>query len=181
MFAQRVETSISAKRHFLNPLPHPAPTFPDKDPSVRAVVQNEAVTRLQRALGERVLRCHQSDRHGSGGIGHLQGGGQEGGWKSWQSEESAAFCESERLLLTPPPPGLLSKPNTVRAGMFPNWCQLEIFAYKWCKYEARHFVFLEISTHECTFLKRSFNTFFQHHPKDFPAPWKIYQIFTFIV
>lgn len=50
---------------------HPALTFPDKDLSIGAVVQNEAVARLQSTLGERVLCCHQCDGHASTGIGHL--------------------------------------------------------------------------------------------------------------
>lgn len=47
-------------------------TFPDEDPAVRAVVQNEAVAGLQGALGKRVLCCHQRDGHSSTGIRHLQ-------------------------------------------------------------------------------------------------------------
>lgn len=73
MLSARVEKSSSAKSHFLSPLHHPALTFPEKDLSIRAVVQDKAVTRLQGALSERVLCCHESNRHGSGSIGHLQG------------------------------------------------------------------------------------------------------------
>lgn len=57
--------------YHLNPLQLPALTFPDEDPAVRAVVQDEAVTGLQGALGEGVLCCHQCDGHASTGIGHL--------------------------------------------------------------------------------------------------------------
>lgn len=56
---------------------HPARTFPDKDLSIWAVVQNEAVAGLQGALGERVLCCHQRDGHASAGIRHLQEGMKE--------------------------------------------------------------------------------------------------------
>lgn len=46
-------------------------TFPDEDLAIRAVVQDEAVTGLQSALGEGVLCCHQCNGHASTGIGHL--------------------------------------------------------------------------------------------------------------
>lgn len=58
-------------------MPHPALTFPDKDPTIGAMVQDEAVAGLQGALGERVLLCHQCDGHAATGIGHLNRGSKE--------------------------------------------------------------------------------------------------------
>lgn len=55
----------------------PSPTFPDKDLSIAAVVQDEAVAGLQGALGERVLFCHHRDGHATAGIRHLQGATKE--------------------------------------------------------------------------------------------------------
>lgn len=46
-------------------------TFPDKDLSIEAVVQDEAVAGLQGALGERVLSCYERDDHGAAGVGNL--------------------------------------------------------------------------------------------------------------
>lgn len=51
-------------------------TFPDKDLSIGAVVQDEAVAGLQGALGERVLFRHHRDGHATAGIRHLRGGRQ---------------------------------------------------------------------------------------------------------
>jgi len=51
-----------------------APTFPDEDLPVGAVVQDEAVAGLQGALGERVLGGHQRDGHVPVGVGHLHRG-----------------------------------------------------------------------------------------------------------
>lgn len=53
---------------------YPTLTFPDKDLSIRAVVQNKAVAGLQGALGKGVLCCHKSDGHSSAGVRHLQEG-----------------------------------------------------------------------------------------------------------
>lgn len=55
----------------------PSPTFPDEDPSIGAVVQDEAVAGLQGALGERVLFCHHCNGHATAGIRHLQGATKE--------------------------------------------------------------------------------------------------------
>ena len=67
------------------PLQPLALTFPDEDLAVRAVVQNEAVSGVQRTLSERVLCCHQGDGHPSAGIGHLQEEGlnKRGGYRCW--------------------------------------------------------------------------------------------------
>lgn len=62
--------SIAANRGAI----HAAPTFPDVDLSIQAVVQDEAVARLQGGLGERVLSCYESDGHGSACIRNLHEG-----------------------------------------------------------------------------------------------------------
>lgn len=54
-----------------------SPTFPDKDLSIGAVVQDEAVAGLQGALGERVLFRHHRDGHATVGIRHLAGATKE--------------------------------------------------------------------------------------------------------
>lgn len=46
-------------------------TFPNKDLSVCAMVQNEAVICTQGCLGEGVLICHQGDCHVPSPIGDL--------------------------------------------------------------------------------------------------------------
>lgn len=56
---------------------HPALTFPDKDPTIGAMVQDEAVAGLQGTLGEWVLLCHQRDGHAAAGIGHLNEGSKD--------------------------------------------------------------------------------------------------------
>lgn len=49
-------------------------TFPEEDLAIGAMVQDKAVSGLQHILREGVLTCHQSDRHVSAGIGHLNVG-----------------------------------------------------------------------------------------------------------
>lgn len=52
-------------------------TFPDKDLSIEAVVQDEAVAGLQGALRERVLSCYERDSHGAAGVGNLHRSGNQ--------------------------------------------------------------------------------------------------------
>lgn len=52
-------------------------TFPDKDLSIEAVVQDEAVAGLQGALRERVLSRNERDGHGAAGVGNLDGSDNE--------------------------------------------------------------------------------------------------------
>lgn len=67
-----------------------SPTFPDKDLSICAVVQDEAVAGFQGALGERVLFRHHCDGHVTAGIGHLWGGDKRTEALRRQEEATAA-------------------------------------------------------------------------------------------
>jgi len=52
-------------------MPYLCGTFPNKDLSICAMVQNEAVIGAQGCLGEGVLICHQGNRHVPSPIGDL--------------------------------------------------------------------------------------------------------------